>query len=670
MYTSKRGKQKKRRKTQKQHCFMDEALLLNYPFPNKIFNYPKYVKGVSKNSNAFERVIYKGGATNFELGFATWYNYIVGLKDSIAEQIVETYKNTLPIPVIGEIVQILTGYLSIVSIPIMWLVGLIGNALTSLVSTVKTNWHYVLIILTSLDLIEWAGSLVDITGNPIFGPAHAITSVLNSTIFNFGAIVNFIWTIILTLWTIVTNWIPSNLLIVIMSNSLFSYSIVIFLFITIFIWITENLNPSYNNKMIEAKKEIDNIYDQLEKLEKNESNISPIELNKKKKKLEDELDNAKEIYKNAKKEYQEDLQKKSPNDYNEYMINELEEKITKAQKKVEDAKYELQTIVKTKNKKDIEKAETIVSKTNKKLKKATEKYQAYKASFVPPPRIRKSPTNNPEGAWWTNVFTTADAAKDIREDKISWDSELGGPRHGGNRNTRKDKQKEVDLESVVHRLLSKKSLANFKNRSTEELEEIRKKNPFPFEIALALGFMKKTDDGYELVEKRIQKIKEPVIKSMSFLNHRCKGCKPKSHRTTQKGGLLDAPLEDNEINSLKEALTGIKMIHTASLYAVTREAVETDEKNKMTGGDSSSSSYNEPFINISQTMNNLKSTDINWLKEKFPDDFKIAQKLGIVSNGEISHSAKEIINDTVEMSKSMIKKKIPKASEKVLFPRQ
>jgi hypothetical protein len=59
---------------------------------------------------------------------------------------------------------------------------------------------------------------------------------------------------------------------------------------------------------------------------------------------------------------------------------------------------------------------------------------------------------------------------------------------------------------------------------------------------------------------------------------------------------------------------------------------------------------------------------MSWLKEKFPDEFEIAQKWGIVKNGELSHSATEMLEDTAEMGKSIIKKKIPKASQKVLFP--
>jgi hypothetical protein len=241
-------------------------------------------------------------------------------------------------------------------------------------------------------------------------------------------------------------------------------------------------------------------------------------------------------------------------------------------------------------------------------------------------------------------------------------SSLSSTTSGGNRSTRKQKQKEVNYESVVHRLLSKKSLANFKNLSTSELEEIRKKQPFPFEIALALGFIKKTEDGYELVEKRIQKLKEPIIQSISFLNHRCKGCKPK----TQKGGSIDIPLENYELDSLREALTGVKMLHTASIYAITREAVEMEEKHKMTGGGDSQDP--DPFLNIPQTLNQLKSADMDWLLKKSPEEFEIAEKWGIVVNGELSRSAKEILQDTAEMSKSMVKKRIPKASQKVLFP--
>lgn len=634
MYTPKRKQQKKRRKTQKQHCFIDEALSINYPFPNKIFNFPKCVKVPALRAElslcaSSMRKAMKGGSTNLEIGLASWFNYIIGLKDLVIEQIIETYKNTLPIPVIGEIVKIVSEYFSLMSIPILWLVGLISNAFTSLVGTVKTNWHYVLILITSLDLIEWAGTAVNASGVPIFDPATTVASFLNNTLLNFGAVVNFVWAIVATIWTIVVYWIPSNLFMFIFSNSLFSFSIVIYIFVVLMMWISEHLNPSYYIRMMDAKQTMNDIHKRLKDISKN---IPAGEFMNKEKKLEEELKKAKELYREAKKQYEEDLKKNHPEEYTVYNLKKLKDDMEKA----ENENKESESAVKKATKSNIGKAK-------KQAEKTTQKYQAAKEAY--------------------------DTAKE------AYDAEMANKTHsssssttsGGNRNTRKQKQKEVDYESVVHRLFSKKSLANFKNLSTAELEEIRKKQPFPFEIALALGFIKKTEDGYELVEKRIQKLKEPVIQSISFLNHRCKGCKPKTHRTTQKGGSIDTPLEDYELDSLREALTGVKMLHTASIYAITREAVEMEEKHKMTGGGDQDP---DPFLNIPQTLNQLKSADMDWLLKKSPEEFEIAEKWGIVVNGELSHSAREILQDTAEMSKSIVKKRIPKASQRVLFPSQ
>jgi hypothetical protein len=645
MYTPKKRKQKHRRKTQKQHCLIDEALLINYPFPNKIFNFPKCLKGMSLDNlssnvpalqsiyessirKAIKGGVLKGGSTNLEIGLASWFNYIIGLKDSVIEHIIETYKNTLPIPVIGEIVKIVSEYFSLMSIPILWLVGLISNAFTSLVGTVKTNWHYVLILITSLDLIEWAGTAVNASGDSLFQPATTVASFLNNTVLNFGAVVNFVWAIVATIWTIVVYWIPSNLFMFIFSNSLFSFSIVMYIFVVLIMWISEHLNPSYYIRMMDAKQQMNNIHKQLKDFSKNNSNMSVGEFMNKEKKLEEELKKAKEIYREAKKQYEEDLKKNHPEEYTVYNLKKLKDDMEKA----ENENKESESAVKKATRSNIEKAK-------KQAEKTAQKYQAAK-----------------------EAYDTAKEAYDAEMSNKNPSSSLSSTTSGGNRSTRKQKQKEVNYESVVHRLLSKKSLANFKNLSTAELEEIRKKQPFPFEIALALGFIKKTEDGYELVEKRIQKLKEPIIQSISFLNHRCKGCKPK----TQKGGSIDTPLENYELDSLREALTGVKMLHTASIYAITREAVEMEEKHKMTGGGDSQDP--DPFLNIPQTLNQLKSADMDWLLKKSPEEFEIAEKWGIVVNGELSHSAKEILQDTAEMSKSMVKKRIPKASQKVLFP--
>jgi hypothetical protein len=275
--------------------------------------------------------VLKGGSTNLEIGLASWFNYIIGLKDSVIEHIIETYKNTLPIPVIGEIVKIVSEYFSLMSIPILWLVGLISNAFTSLVGTVKTNWHYVLILITSLDLIEWAGTAVNASGDSLFQPATTVASFLNNTVLNFGAVVNFVWAIVATIWTIVVYWIPSNLFMFIFSNSLFSFSIVMYIFVVLIMWISEHLNPSYYIRMMDAKQQMNNIHKQLKDFSKNNSNMSVGEFMNKEKKLEEELKKAKEIYREAKKQYEEDLKKNHPEEYTVYNLKKLKDDMEKAE---------------------------------------------------------------------------------------------------------------------------------------------------------------------------------------------------------------------------------------------------------------------------------------------------------------------------------------------------
>lgn len=649
MYTPKRKQQKKRRKTQKQHCFIDEALSINYPFPNKIFHFPNCITSLPTGTDIWIQITkeeidlliksikkggFKGGTTNLEIGLTSWLNYIIGLKDIVVEKIIETYKNTLPIPVIGEIIKIVSEYFSMVSIPVTWMIGLISNAFTSIVGTVKSNWHYVLILITSLDIIEWSGTTVNATGQSYFAPAQAVSSLLNNTILNFGVVVNVIWSIVATIWTMFMYWIPGSLFMFILSNSLFSYSIFIYFFVVLIMWLSEHLNPSYYIRMMDAKQEMNNINQKLidmKKLKDTPSkNIIPIELNEKILKLEEELKNAKNTYTNKKSEYENYLKKTNPKKFHEYNLDILE-------KAMEEAKSEYNESKKT---------TSVGKKKNKNNTAAKEKYEAAKAAYdaaVDDVSMKENPRE-----------AAREAYKQKEEETSSDDVSNGG--------SNKQNEKDIDYESIIHRLLSKKSLANFKNLSTVEIEEIRKKQPFPFEIALALGFIKKTDDGYELVERRIKKLKEPIIESISLLNQR------NNKKGGKKGGDLDTPLENHELDSLREALTGIKMLHTVSIYAVTREAVEMEGKHKMSGGGESENREPEPFLNIPQTLKQLKPTDIKWLEEKFPDEFKIAEKLGIVNKGELSHSATNMLKDTAKMSKNIIKKKIPKASQKVLFP--
>jgi len=222
-------------------------------------------------------------------------------------------------------------------------------------------------------------------------------------------------------------------------------------------------------------------------------------------------------------------------------------------------------------------------------------------------------------------------------------------RGGKNFTQRKHPKEPVDLESVIDRLINKKAIAKLNKMPKTVVDEMRAMNPFPFEIAILCGFIKETSAGYEFVENRIHKLKEPIVQSISILNTRCKGENCNRRRTER-----EHPITGDEIESLGDALTAIKHVHTASIHALTREAVETKDTTVNGGGKRKVNP-----ANVAKTMSHLKHIDIGWLEKTYPEDFKIANKLGIVKEGKFTEVTNNILSDSAELAEKTIKRKMP-----------
>jgi hypothetical protein len=183
---------------------------------------------------------------------------------------------------------------------------------------------------------------------------------------------------------------------------------------------------------------------------------------------------------------------------------------------------------------------------------------------------------------------------------------------------------------------------------------MRAANPFPFDMAILCGFIKETSVGYEFVEDRISKLREPIVQSLSILETRCKGgdCSKKNgHRSTQR----THPVSLDDIEVLGDSLTAIKLVHTASIHAFTREAI--DNKDTMKGGEGRKRKVKP--ADVSKTMNHLKHIDIGWLEKTYPEDFTIAKKMGIVKDGAFTGVTNNILADSTVLAEKIIKRKMP-----------
>lgn len=238
---------------------------------------------------------------------------------------------------------------------------------------------------------------------------------------------------------------------------------------------------------------------------------------------------------------------------------------------------------------------------------------------------------------------------------------------GGKNKTKKNQvDEEVNVESVIHRILNKRSIASLNKMPKTTIDELKENNSFSFEMAKLCGFIKETDSGYLFDEKKINSLKEPIISSLSILNEKCSGADCHKENIKRKGGkkrstLKELPITSREIKSLEESLTAIKLIHTASIHALTREAVENEQKEIQGGQASGSRRPRKSKIDVPKTMTHLKSADIEWLQEKFPEDFKIAKKLKIVETKEgktkFTNITNEVLKDSADMAQSTLYKK-------------
>jgi hypothetical protein len=590
----------------------------------------------------------------------------------------------------------------------------IKDFLMDIFSNKDSKWTYILSVLGVFGLIDWAGSA------GLFGTGLEINlfDMLNNNYLNLGALIQAIGGFFLMLQNVL-GWVTYGLWNVVASNGLFLSSFWIVMSITIFApvilgiwdWINPNLETNYVNAL-------ENVKTTKAELEKAESELA--KPTKKKLIIEDiykQVKDAKLAYKKALDELDAAINawetSKIYGDKLEIQIKNAEEELDIA-KKAKEAHDEEKPINKKANIKKsafdehILNAETKLQVLQKLLKEYNDRLAKKSVTPAAAPAVAgpigsnksaaaaaavpAAPSTNPVIAEPKN-----DAKAEPKDDDISSiassqksksslaskgrklfgyimsgfkssDAKKGGRKgkngkKGGNGKSQKNhgssdsSDSSADLESVIKRLLSKKAIDKLNKTPKSVVDEMREYNPFPFQIAILCGFIKENPDGYEFVEEKMNKLKEPIIQSLSILNTRCKGedCNEKTNkRVTQK----DRPITSDEIEGLGEALTAIKLVHTASIHAIARESVESETKSETKDETKGGGRKIKP-ANVSKSMSHLKAIDTKWLENAYPDDFKIANKLGIVKQGNFTNVTNNILTDSAELAQKVVNRNMP-----------
>jgi hypothetical protein len=213
------------------------------------------------------------------------------------------------------------------------------------------------------------------------------------------------------------------------------------------------------------------------------------------------------------------------------------------------------------------------------------------------------------------------------------------PTPGGTGNIGSEKTK--DMLQKLHKLSTKKMLIRLNSLSKEDVEKIRDNNPSAFMLSKLLGFIIEKENKYEFTEHGVKMMKMIIKNASKIIFERChKGncddipLDKKTHRKTQKS---TEELNDEDMIELKEILNAVEFVHMTSIQASMRE---NESEIKKGGG------KKRRKVNVDKTMSHLKKEDIEWLKQRNPEKFESARKIGIINNDmEMSDIANKIIAD-------------------------
>jgi len=225
-----------------------------------------------------------------------------------------------------------------------------------------------------------------------------------------------------------------------------------------------------------------------------------------------------------------------------------------------------------------------------------------------------------------------------------------------------EKVNKISLKEKINKLSTKKMLNSLNSISKERMDKIKEQNPIPFMMAVFIGFIKDNDKGYEFTEKGIKSFKSIIKSSMNIIENHCpkeEYCKKSNSKSKkqkevikmvkgekkdkQKHNISQKATEElsyEDALELKEILTSLEFVHMASIHACVRENKESYIKG---GGKNKKNKKN----NIKKTISYLKQEDIKWLKEKHPEKFECAKKLGFVNDEfEMTDITTKIIEDS------------------------
>jgi len=149
-----------------------------------------------------------------------------------------------------------------------------------------------------------------------------------------------------------------------------------------------------------------------------------------------------------------------------------------------------------------------------------------------------------------------------------------------------------------------KLLEKLNKISPKTLAEYKEKNAMGFQLAVLCGFVKETENGILFTSQAANSIKSLILTSQASIHKNCQG-----KHCGQTGGNKGQPDLDSIIDNLK----AFEFVQTAVIHAIVRETSEKHSKTEK------------------HVLSHIKKEDIEWLRERDPEQIEVAIKLGILT---------------------------------------
>jgi hypothetical protein len=208
------------------------------------------------------------------------------------------------------------------------------------------------------------------------------------------------------------------------------------------------------------------------------------------------------------------------------------------------------------------------------------------------------------------------------------------------------------LKDKLKKLSLKKLLSSFNSISNESMLKIKEEYPSQFLIAVLMGFIKETDNEYKFTEQGVKALKSIIIDSVNMVDKHCKkDCNNEYNVTSKKRGnniikkrkgnrseKATEELSQDDVIELKDILLSMDFINKASFHGIARESSlepnTQDNDNKKKGR------------NLKKSIGCVLKEDIEWLKEKYPEQYNSAKNNGFINeNSQISDMGKNVFGE-------------------------